>query len=130
MKRISVDEVKAAYQKTGYMVLRHGYELQHETGLATCPLMTLACLKRNDGGEPISAGDIKDALDLEHDYVEGFIQGFDEGFTQQTRRYRRNREAYSGRDAARTFLLGVRDGVRVPRHVDVDIDRDGEELPF
>ena len=55
MERITPEQVKAAYQETGYKVLRHGYELQHDDGLATCPFaLTLARLKRNDGGVSIS----------------------------------------------------------------------------
>ena len=111
-------------------MLPHGYELQHESGLATCPLMTLTCLKRNDGGEPIKPGDIKAELGLDDDYVDGFIRGFDEGFDFRVKRYRRNRQAYDGLEAARRYLHGIRDGVRVRRHVPVDINRDAEEIPF
>ena len=79
----------------------------------------------------ISPSDLTYELGLERDYIDGFIRGFDDGFDpSRIRRFRRHLLEYDGREAARNFLNGVRDGVRVRRHVPVDIDRDAEELPF
>lgn len=122
MRRITVDEVKAAYKQTGYQVLSHGFELQHEDGRATCPLMTLTCIRRNDGGVPISPEEIPEELELDDAYFYGFILGFDDGFRKGYRWIRHDLEKRDGREVARNFLLGVRDGIRVRRQVPPELN--------
>ena len=92
MERITPEQVKAAYQETGYKVLRHGYELQHEIRSRDLSVDDTHLPQTERWWRVDHPGDIKVELGLDDDYVDGFIRGFDEGFdSERSERYRRNR---------------------------------------
>jgi hypothetical protein len=93
MKRITVDEVRAAYEKTGLTPVRgnfctystsqlRDYWTQTELGIEVkltydCGCALTACCRAEDKPFPEDVEHAASELDLDESYASGFINGFD-----------------------------------------------------
>lgn len=126
MNRISVEQVKAAYAKTGLKVLRYGYSDRGTN--SACPLS--ACATLVDGSEFPEEEEIIDTLNLPTPYVQGFTEAFDCESLRPAFQDLRLRTSWSAdKEATTQFVQGLRDGRRVRRHVPAELT--GEDyVPF
>jgi hypothetical protein len=118
MNRITVEQVKDAYAKTGLKVLNQQYS--DPVHNAACPLSV--CAMAADGDEFPGEEDVIETLALHPNYVQGFVEGFDSDSLRIVFRALRNRTSWLwDKEQTRLFVQGLRDGRRVRRHVPAEL---------
>jgi hypothetical protein len=126
MTRITVEQVKDAYAKTNFKVLKNGYN--DPITYAACPLS--ACSTVLTGDTFPSSEQVVEALGITSAYEDGFTTAFDTDRLESVVRWRHIQQQPGVRDEdLREYVRGVRDGRRVRRHVPAELNR-SDMLPF